>query len=296
MRPRDFLLVVTAAALWGGGGVVGTLLGDRTGMHSLSIAMWRMLVAGFAILVALAAARRLRLRSLTPAMWRLSLVTGALTAVFESLYFLGISLSSVGLSTLIGIGSAPVFVAIWDWLSSRRTPQRLTLIALALALGGLSVLLSGSLEAGENGLAGALVALGAGATFAAVTVVNRRHLPGHDAITHTGVAFAAGGLMLIPAAATMGLGWATDAAGWGLTLVLGIVVTALAYAAYFSGLRTVPAFVATIVALLEPLVAALLAALVFAERLGWTGLVGGAVLGAAVVLLRPQRDEPESLH
>ena len=161
MRPRDFLLVVTAAALWGGGGVVGTLLGDRTGMHALSIAMWRMLVAGFAILLALAALRRLRLRSLTPAMWRLSLVTGALTAVFESLYFLGIALSSVGLSTLIGIGSAPMFVAVWDWLASRRTPPRLTLIALALALGGLAVLLSGSLDAGENGCGGALVALGA---------------------------------------------------------------------------------------------------------------------------------------
>ncbi|MDN4482641.1 DMT family transporter [Demequina lignilytica] len=294
MRPRHFLSVVLAATLWGFGGITGTLLGDHAGIGPLSIAMWRMLVAGVALLAYLAV--RGTLRRLSAAQWRRALLTGTLTAAFEACYFLGISYSSVGLSTLIGIGSAPVFVAAYDWATERRRPPVTTLIALALALGGLALLLSGSLDTGRNGPLGALIALGAGATFAAITVVNRHEVPGLGPVEHTAFAFTFGGLLLVPAAAATGIGAASDGYGWALTIAMGVLITALAYVAYLTGLRSVPPFVATIVALLEPLVAAIAAALIFAERLGPLGIVGGLLLGAAVVLLRPQRDEPESLH
>ncbi len=288
--------VVLAATLWGFGGVVGILLVERAGLHPLSVAMWRMLVAGVALLAYLAVRGSLRVRSLTGAMRRRAVTTGALTAVFEALFFSSIVQASVGLSTLIGIGSAPVFVAAYDWLTTRRRPETTTVIALLLALGGLALLLSGSLDTGRNGPLGAALALGAGAAFAAITIVNRAEVPGFGPVEHTGLAFTVGGLLLIPVAAIPGLGAAHDAYGWLLTVAMGVVVTALAYVAYLTGLRSVPPFVATIVSLLEPLVAALLAAIVLAERIGWAGIAGGAVLGAAVVLLRPQRDEPESIH
>jgi DME family drug/metabolite transporter len=169
-------------------------------------------------------------------------------------------------------------------------------VALVLALGGLVLLLSGSLGLGDDGLAGALLALANGASFAALTVVNRVPVEGLDPVPMTAIVFSIGGVLLIPIAAIPGLGIATDATGWGLTLVLGIVITACAYVAFLSGLRTVPPFVATIVTLLEPVIAAVLGAIILGERLGPSGIVGGAVLGAAVVLLRPQRDESEPIH
>jgi len=39
------------------------------------------------------------------------------------------------------------------------------------------------------------------------------------------------------------------------------------------------------------LVAAILGAIVLSERLGPTGIAGGVLLGIAVLILRPQRDE-----
>lgn len=51
------------------------------------------------------------------------------------------------------------------------------------------------------------------------------------------------------------------------------------------GMRQTSATTASIVALLEPLTAAGLAWLLFGERLGPLGLVGGALLLAAVTLL-----------
>ena len=48
----------------------------------------------------------------------------------------------------------------------------------------------------------------------------------------------------------------------------------LTYALYTTGLRRVPASVAGVVTLLEPLTATLLGVLVFGERLGAAGVVG----------------------
>ena len=65
----------------------------------------------------------------------------------------------------------------------------------------------------------------------------------------------------------------------------GAVTTAAAYAIYSIGLRRVPASVAGIVTLLEPLTATLLGVLIFGERLGSAGIVGALLLLSALGLL-----------
>ncbi|WP_084631171.1 DMT family transporter [Demequina aestuarii] len=296
MRTRDFLLVLLAAALWGTGGVLGTLLADDGQIPAASVAMWRMLVAGATLTLWLAARGAVRPRSLTVPMLRRLVTTGAMIAAFEVLYFTSIALAGVGLATLVAIGCAPAWVVLWDWARRGDRPDARRALALVIALAGLVALLGSSVDADDRALAGVALAIATGAVFAGVTVVNRAPVPGLGAARLTALAFSAGGLMLVPVAALVGWGVPQGAAPWGYALVLGVVSTALAYLAYLSGLRTVPPFVATVVALLEPLVAAVLGALIFVERIGPWGLLGGAALASAVVLLRPQRDEPATLH
>lgn len=74
-------------------------------------------------------------------------------------------------------------------------------------------------------------------------------------------------------------------AGWLLLLYLGVVPTALAYALFLLGMRHIAATAASIVTLLEPLVAAGLAWLLLGERLGPLGLLGATLLLGAVALL-----------
>ena len=290
MRNRDFLLVTLAAALWGTGGVLGLELSRHAAIHPLSVAMWRMLVGGLSLVILQAVRGRLTFRFSTAA-WRRILISAVLTAAFEALFFTALTLSSVGLTTLIGIGSAPVFVAISDKVFRRERPQKRTAAALTLALVGLALLMSGSLDVGEHGLWGAVLALANGAVFAAITIVNRVPVPGLAPVPMTAIVFSIGGLLLVPVAAIPGLGVATDVAGLALMLALGMMITAGGYVAFLTGLQTVPPFVATIVSLLEPVIAAVLGAIVLGERLGPAGIAGGAVLGATVVLLRPQRDK-----
>ncbi len=270
----------------------GKVLGDYASLHPLSVAMWRMLVGGLGLAVWLVATRRLRLASITRAGWARILGTGAFTALFEGSFFSAINLTSVGFSTLIAIGATPVLVAVYTSVRGRSRPAPRTIIALVLALAGLTLLLSGSLDAGRNGLIGAGLALTTAVAFAGVTVINREPVPGLPAALLTSTAFTAAGLMLVPFALAAGVGAPSDAAGWGLVAVIGIVTTGVAYLFFLTGLQTVTPTVATIVTLLEPLIAAVLGALVLSESLGAWGIAGGVLLAFAVVILRPERDEP----
>jgi DME family drug/metabolite transporter len=67
-----------------------------------------------------------------------------------------------------------------------------------------------------------------------------------------------------------------------VALYLGLVPTALAYAAYFRALTAARAVVAALSALLEPLTATVLSAVLLGERLGVAGWCGAALLVAAL--------------
>jgi len=80
-----------------------------------------------------------------------------------------------------------------------------------------------------------------------------------------------------------GLAFRPTLASAGLLAALGIGPTAVAYTLYFRGLRTASASTAALLSLIEPLTAAVLATLVLGNRLSATGMIGAALLLAAVV-------------
>jgi DME family drug/metabolite transporter len=103
-----------------------------------------------------------------------------------------------------------------------------------------------------------------------------------DDLTTTGFAFTLGGILLAVIAAPLSFQPAFGSVG--LLLLLGTLPTAVAYTLYFRGLRSASPATASLIALLEPLTGALLAALVLGDRLGTSGLAGAALLTMAVSL------------
>jgi DME family drug/metabolite transporter len=195
-----------------------------------------------------------------------------------------VSLTSVSLATLVTIGGAPVIVQVAERIAGRRG-GRGAAITTSLAVCGL-VLLVG-LPAGGFGyrtmLASAILALIAAGGFATLTLIGSSPLPGLDDLTMTGFGFSLGGLMLLPLAALHGLGFTPGLTAVSLLVALGIGPTALAYTLYFRGLREASPRTASLLALLEPLTAAILAALILGERLTATGIGGAALLAVAVL-------------
>ncbi len=115
-----------------------------------------------------------------------------------------------------------------------------------------------------------------------------------DVTTLNAASLAGGALTILPFVLfTGGPGLADSAIGWAALVHLGLVVSGLAYWLYYSAARVLPSTHLTILALLDPLVSAVIAVLFFSESLTAGAIVGGALmLGAVAALRAPPDDEP----
>ena len=269
--------LVMSGLLWGTGGLTGTEFGHVTGLSALAVAAYRLLAGGGLIVIFTR-----RRWPAGRAAWTRIAVTGLLAAAFQGCYFTAVSLTSVSLATLVTIGGSPVIVQVAERFRGR---GRGTAGATVLALCGLGLLVG--LPSGGPAYAAVLASAGfallAAAGFAALTLIGASPVPGLDDLTVTGFGFTFGGLVLLPFAAVSGLAFRPGPAALGLLIALGTGPTAAAYTLYFRGLRGAPAGTAALLALLEPLTATVLAALLLGDRLSLPGMAGSAMLLAAVV-------------
>jgi drug/metabolite transporter, DME family len=273
----SLLCLIMSGLLWGTGGLTGTEFGHVTGLSALGVAAYRLLAGGGLIVVFTG-----RRWPAGRAAWTRIAVTGLLAAAFQGCYFTAVSLTSVSLATLVTIGGSPVIVQVAERFRGRGHGAA---GATVLALCGLGLLVG--LPSGGSGYAAVLASAGfallAAAGFATLTLISASPVPGLDDLTVTGFGFAFGGVALLPCAAVSGLAFRPGPAAIGLLIALGAGTTAAAYTLYFRGLRGAPPGTAALLALLEPLTATLLAALLLGDRLSLPGMAGAALLLTAVV-------------
>ncbi len=280
---RGFVLVVLAALCWGTSGLSGTVVADRSGASALDIAWYRLAIGALALLAARAATagRRGPAVPLTrPVVVRLALI-GAGLAAYQLAYFAAVEQAGVSIATLVALGLAPLLIAVGGTLLGSGRPDRATAVALAVALVGLTLLVgvSAGADTGTTVLLGALTATGSALGYAVVTLAGGG-VPAGVPVSLAG--FAGGALLLTPVVLAEGLTVPSDGVALAVLLYLGLVPSALAYGLFFTGVRSVPGAVASIVTLLEPLTATVLATVFLGERLAPAAVAGGALLLAAV--------------
>lgn len=284
----DLLAVIGAGLLWGTGGLAGVLLGRWSGADPLAVAAYRLLVGGGLVVAGLLLLGRHAELRLGRSAWRRVVVVGLLAATYQGCYFAAVELTSVSVATLVTLGSSPLLVVSAEAALTRRRPDPRVLTALAVATVGLVLLVGGPSDTAPVAVVlGALLALGSAAGFAAITLLGARPVAGLGPFATTGLSFSVGGLVLVPLALVAGqVSVGLEPASLSLVVYLGVAPTALAYMLYFSGLRSVRPGPAALIAMLEPLTAAVLGAVLLHERLGPTGIAGGILIGAAVVICR----------
>lgn len=281
---RGFVLVVLAGLLWGTSGVSGSVVLDRTDLGALDIAWHRMVIGAVTLSVVHVTTRRRRVpvagRVARPVAVRLGLV-GAGLAGYQLAYFAAVTAAGVSIATLVALGLAPLLVAVGAAVLGHGRPDAATGIALVVALVGLVLLvgISAGADGGTAVVLGAVLATGSALGYAVVTLAGAG-VPAGVPVTLAG--FAGGALLLTPVVAAVGLNLTTEPVALGLLVYLGVVPSALAYAFFFTGIRTVPGAVAAIVTLLEPLTATALATGFLGERLTAGALTGGLLVLAAV--------------
>jgi drug/metabolite transporter, DME family len=284
---RGLALMALAAISWGTTGSVSAVLAAHAGASPLLVGAARMAVAAPLLLALARAVGPLRI---DPAdRWR-CVALGLCMAGYQAAYFSAVTLTGIAIAALVAICSSPLLIAL---LAAATLGERLTArvtVALALGVAGTALLVVGPRTAADLSarfVAGTTLALTAGLAYALYVVIAKATLVRTAPLPLAGANFGVAALVLAPmligpeAARQLALGWP-----W--LLYLGAVTTAAAYAIYTIGLRDVPASLAGIVSLLEPLTATLLGVAVFGERLGLAGAVGAVLLLAALGLAAPR--------
>ncbi|MFE9626288.1 DMT family transporter [Streptomyces sp. NPDC006527] len=301
---RGLLYLIVAGVAWGTAGAAASLVYRTSDLGPVALSFWRCAVG----LVLLLAARRLRprARTTTPAtaalirpepLRRRALrtgVTGLGLAVFQTAYFAAVSATGLAVATVVTLGAGPVLIALGARITLGERLGRGGALAVAGALAGLGVLFLGD-EGTAVDPAGVLLALLSAAGYSAMTLLTRRwgRDGGADASATTVGAFAVTTVFLLPFALAEGLMpySAEPVRLLALLAYIAAVPTALAYALYFAGAAVVRSATVSVIMLLEPVSAAVLAVTVLGERLTPATLVGtlfmlGSVTGLALAEAR----------
>jgi len=284
------VLIALAAISWGTSGSVMTVLTERAAAIPLLVGVARLWIAAIFLLVATAVTAR-GVVVATGDRWR-CLAMGACMAAYQAAYFTAVTLAGIAVVALVAICSAPLIIAsLAPWLLGERLPPR---VGGALLLGVLGTALlvaapAGTLDLSGRFLAGVLLAFVAGLAYALYVLVAKATLRRSAPLPATALTFTIGALLLTPVLVWTSAPLTQLALGWPWLLYLGGVATAAAYAIYTLGLRSVPASVAGVTTLLEPLTATILGVALFGERLGAAGAVGALLLVTALGLLLADR-------
>ncbi|MDV3223027.1 DMT family transporter [Intrasporangium sp.] len=283
------LQISLAGALWGTGGLAVQLIRDIMPMSVLTISAYRMLIAAIVlVVVVLVVGRGGPLRALVKERPVHAVAVGCGTAAYQAFYFGAVVTAGVTVATAIALGLAPVLLSISDAARERRLIPLPKVMVLIAALAGL-VLVSGFADiagtaAPQSGL-GILLAMASGTTYAVTTVLGRTLAQRADPLVLTTATTTTGALVLLSIgvlAGPTGPILTTDPAALGWLIYLGVFTMAMAYGLLYAGLRTTPGSTAVIASLLEPVTAAVSAALFLSERLPPTGIAGTILILTAV--------------
>jgi DME family drug/metabolite transporter len=288
-------LVVVAGILLGTAGTAAALGPDSA--TPMTVGWMRLAVGAVALLAvmpllggSLGCLPRLLRR---PTIW----VMAAGAAAYQPFFFGAVERSGVALSTLVTVGSGPVFTGLLGWAVLRHRPNAAWVSATGLAILGL--LLTAWRELRIDDGIGLLMALCAGFGSACYVIAAKVELDrGGHVIELPGVAYLLGALMLTPLVLAGSLAWLAAPGGWLMVVYLGVVTMALANVFQVRGLRGLPPGPAATLLLADPVTATVLGVLVLGETVPALGVVGLVLVLAGLLLqgraLSSQRtDEPE---
>ncbi|HLT13044.1 MAG TPA: DMT family transporter [Marinobacter sp.] len=298
---QGVLLIALASLLWGTTGIVAKFLFNGTELAAITLGFLRLVVAlPFFWLLMRREQRQLRRAhpgepiagsSLRTLGWKAFLPLAALglfQAFYQGSYLLAVDLTGAGIATLISLCLPPVFVAILAAPLLGEKPTLLTVLAAIAAIIGTGMLVASDVDtAGSLRLAGILMALLAAAVYTGFTLTSRYSSAGTPVFTTAFICFATAAILLLPAVLVNDGFSDLDTLGfkhWLMVGYIGVVPTCIGYLCFFTGMKTTPATLSSIIVTLEPLFVALLAWLILGEVLGPTGIAGALILVAAVIV------------
>lgn len=291
-RGRGTTLILLSSVCFGSSGTIAKPA-MLAGLSPEQVAAARIGLAAVVLVVGIALVRPRSLR-VRRAEWPVLLGYGLLgVAGVQLCYFVSVNRLPVGIAILLEFTS-PVLIALWTRFVRRIRLPRPMWLGITLAMLGLA-LVAQVWEGLSLDAVGFLAGLGGAVCSASYFLLGE-----HGATTRDPLGLVTWGMVVgavtvcaisppwtLPGAL---LGTSVDFGPWRppvwvLLVSLTLLATVFAYALGTTALRHLPAAVASVVGLLEPIVATATAWALLGEALSWVQLVGAVVLlsGAAVV-------------
>jgi drug/metabolite transporter (DMT)-like permease len=257
-----------------------------TGAGPVAVSALRLAIA--ALPVALIATRRGAYRSFARRDEVRFALAGAALALHFALWIASLRYASVAVSTLL-VCTTPIWTEAYAIVRARRA-RAAVLASIALAFAGVAIVI-GAPARSETPL-GIGLALGGAVAIAAYLLLVRGSDSRYTTLAVVARTYPYAALLLVAAAAMLHSPppGAHDRVAWGGILAMALISQLFGHTALNAAVRTLSAtFVAT-VTLIEPALAAVLAAAIFGERLAPATLIGAAVvLSAIAVALRAEQ-------
>ena len=284
--PRGaYASILAAAALWGIIGVWNRNL-MAAGLSPTGIVVVRNF-GGMLLLLAVFAVKDRGVFRVRREHLKYFFGTGIISVVlFTSCYFSCQKICSLAVASIL-LYTAPSFVVILSAMLWKEPVTKKKLLALALTLVGCACV-CGVFDGGLTvTFTGILLGLGAGFFYALYSIFGRYALAHYSSMTVTVWTFIFAGpaslVMLRPAEMRAVF---TAPSAWLLAAGLVVFSTVAPYILYTRGLARVESGKASIMASLEPVVAALAGVLIFGEPMGLLTLLGILCVLAGVYILR----------
>ncbi|MEU4693933.1 DMT family transporter [Actinoplanes sp. NPDC023714] len=224
-----------------------------------------------------------RRRMPTGVWWWRSLVLGTLNmgAFFALVYLAAQTLPTSIASTIMA--TSPVVLMLFAWMALAERPQALHLAGAATGIAGVCLmLLTGPVSVNAHGVLASVAAM-VMSSFG--YILAKKWSAGVDVFSLTSWQLIAGGLMLVAAAVTIE-GAPPRLTGTELTAFayVTIIATALAFAAWFTGLRHLDAGTVGLIGLLNPATGVLLGVLIAGEILSPRQILGLLLVFGGILL------------
>lgn len=257
---RGYLLIHACVLLFG----FTPLMGRLITLDALPLVWWRMLLAAGALLCLPATWRGFR--RMSPRLVAGCCAAGVVLAITWALFYLAVKLTNASVAAVC-LGTAPLFVAVFGPVVTRRPWMRSDLALAAAIIPGVALVVGGIPRGMYLGLGAGLLSAALLVVFGALnkTLANRIHPLSATCIEMgTGAAFLALVIAVLPGAeATFELPHGRDLY---LLLVFAIVLTAIPIALMPAALRHISVFAQQMAVNLEPVYAVLLAIPILGEQ------------------------------
>lgn len=290
---KGVFAIIIASFLWG---TTGTAASYSPDVSSLAIGAFSMGIGG--VLLVITARNKLFIDyKLMLEQPNVLLLGAASVAIYPLAFYTSMRLSGVAIGTVVSIATAPFFAAILDRLISKKNISLQWILSFVIGSIGIALLTSGRDQSNNTAYSihqqsiGILLGCIAGLTYAGYSWAARRLIESgvHSKSSMSGL-FGCAALLLLPSLWFTGDNLFSSSTNTLVSLYMAIIPMFLGYLLFGFGLNFIDASKATLITLIEPLVATVLAVFLIGERFKVIGWIGVALVSLCLLMqtFKPQ--------